>query len=67
MDELVRFLFDQPTAIAALLARHIDDGFGHCRACPIAQRGFLAWPCALRDAASSAADARIAAGLPPPP
>lgn len=65
MDELVRFLFGQPTAVAELLARHVDDGGGHCQACRIgAQRGSLTWPCALHDAATRAAEARTAAGLP---
>ena len=66
MDPLTRFLFDQPTAVAALLTGHVDDGHGHCRTCRIGgQRGAPTWPCALHDAATRAAEARTAAGLPP--
>ena len=68
MDELERFLFGQPTAIRKLLAQHVDDGFGRCRACRVGdQRGNLSWPCLLHGSASRAAAARSAAGLPHAP
>jgi hypothetical protein len=35
-----------------LLARHVDDGNGHCRVCSLgAQRGFQTWPCSIYSAA----------------
>ena len=44
-DALVTFLIGQPTAVLRLLAEHIDDGRGGCRACPIgARRGHHPWP-----------------------
>jgi hypothetical protein len=56
VDELARFLVNQPTALAALLAQHVDDGSGHCRTCRIGnQNGFQAWPCTLHAAADLAA------------
>lgn len=61
-DELVRFLVGQPTAVATLLAEHVDDGFRHCRACAIGgQRGYLVWPCLLYEVAVRAAAALSAA------
>lgn len=59
--ELVAFLAEQPVAVATLLARHVDDGGGHCQACGIgAQQGFHTWPCTLHQAATQAAAARTA-------
>jgi hypothetical protein len=47
-SELVRFLEGQPTAVARLLAQHVDDGRGHCQACSVGgQAGTLVWPCTL--------------------
>jgi hypothetical protein len=71
-EELRRFLFNHPTAMVTLLAQHVDDGSGHCRSCRIGnQRGFLAWPCVLHTAATSASIDRAADGTPsrrhPPP
>jgi hypothetical protein len=53
--ELVKFLRWQPTAVAVLLARHVDDGRGHCRACSVGgQAGAHISPCTLRTAALAA-------------
>lgn len=58
VNELARFLLSQPTAVARLLDQHVDDGTGHCRTCCSGdQRGFLAWPCALYEAATLASTA----------
>jgi hypothetical protein len=55
-EELAAFLAGQPTAVTKLLAQHVDDGKGHCRACRIGgQRGFMAWPCTLYSAVLRAA------------
>jgi hypothetical protein len=53
-EALAVFLLGQPTALAKLLAQHVDDGTGRCRVCMVAQRGHLPWPCALRIAADRA-------------
>lgn len=52
---LARFLIGQPAAVERLLAQHVDDGSGHCRACPLGQRGFMTSPCTIRNAAELAA------------
>jgi hypothetical protein len=55
VDALAVFLVGQPTAVARLLAEHIDDGRGDCQACRIgAQRGNHSWPCSLYAAATTA-------------
>jgi hypothetical protein len=55
VDAVVAFLIDQPTAVTRLLADHVDDGRGDCRACGIgAQRGHHTWPCSLHAAATAA-------------
>ena len=55
-EPLVTFLAGQPRAVAKLLAQHVDDGSGHCRACAIGgQRGFQTWPCPIYSAAIRAA------------
>jgi hypothetical protein len=59
LDALVAFLVNQPTAVARLLVKHIDDGRGGCRTCTIgAQCGNHRWPCTLHTAASAAARLR---------
>jgi hypothetical protein len=66
-DALAAFLVEQPTAIRRLLAEHVDDGGGHCRACTTGgQHGFLSWPCTIHSAASKAAQIRRGR-MPPPP
>ena len=50
---------DAVAAIPGLAERlrneHVDDGTGHCRACPIGgQAGFKTWPCPLREVADAA-------------
>jgi hypothetical protein len=66
-DQLVTFLAGQPRAVAKLLAQHVDDGTGHCRACRVGQRGFLSWPCTIYTAAARAAGwPDDAPGLGPP-
>lgn len=53
--QLTRFLAWNPTAVENLLAEHVDEDAGHCRACRIAnQGGFHIWPCTLHAAASRA-------------
>ncbi len=53
--ELATFLSAQPTATAKLLAQHVDDGHGYCRACPLgAQHGHQVWPCTIYAAAARA-------------
>jgi len=45
-DPIVVFIASRPEVLGRLLAEHVDDGTGHCRACPIGgQRGYLTWPC----------------------
>ena len=64
VERLAAFLVGQPGAATKLLAQHVDDGQGHCRACGIGgQRGFLAWPCTIHAAAVRAA---TMAASPPP-
>lgn len=59
IDALAVFLAGQPTAVARMLAAHVDDGRGDCRACSIgAQRGNHSWPCSLHAAAATAASRR---------
>jgi hypothetical protein len=53
-EALAAFLLVQPTALANLLAQHVEDGSGACRACTVDQHGHLPWPCALRIAADRA-------------
>jgi hypothetical protein len=54
---IVDLIGDNPDGIAKLLATHVDDGSGHCRACPLAgQRGFDSWPCIHHTAATLAAE-----------
>jgi hypothetical protein len=55
-DLLTAFLVGQPTAVAALLVDHADDGTGKCRTCggrAIGDR--VPWPCTLHTAAHLAA------------
>lgn len=55
LSPLAAFLTAQPEAVTALLAAHVDDGYGRCRACTIGgQRGRTTWPCSLYGAASAA-------------
>jgi aerobic-type carbon monoxide dehydrogenase small subunit (CoxS/CutS family) len=54
LAELTAFLSLRPTATAKLLAQHVDDGSGHCRACAVAQRGHQVWPCTIYAAAARA-------------
>lgn len=55
LSPLAAFLIAQPEAVTALLAAHIDDGHGRCRACTIGgQGGRATWPCSLYGAASAA-------------
>ncbi|MHA6621984.1 hypothetical protein [Pseudonocardia sp. DLS-67] len=55
IEVLAEFLLAQPTALANLLALHVDDGSGACRTCAVGgQHCKLAWPCSLRIAADRA-------------
>ena len=55
LSALAAFLTGEPTAVTALLAAHVDDGHGRCRACTVGgQRGHATWPCSLFGAASAA-------------
>lgn len=53
VSELIaQLIVDRPAAVRELLARHADDGNGHCRVCALgAQRGFQTWPCTIYAAA----------------
>ncbi|TWF79264.1 hypothetical protein FHX44_115192 [Pseudonocardia hierapolitana] len=53
VSELIaQLIADRPAAVMDLLARHVDDGNGHCRVCVLgAQRGFHTWPCTIYAAA----------------
>lgn len=54
-EALAAFLLAQPTALAKLLAQHVDDGNGACRMCAVGgQHGNLPWPCSIRIAADRA-------------
>jgi hypothetical protein len=45
---IAQLIGDRPAAVLELLARHADDGNGHCRVCVLgAQRGFQTWPCTI--------------------
>ncbi|WP_214403531.1 hypothetical protein [Pseudonocardia lacus] len=56
-DDLPRLLSDLgATAVGTLLAQHVDDGRGYCRACSLPQAGPSRWPCTLRAAAVAARD-----------
>ncbi|OZM83600.1 hypothetical protein [Pseudonocardia sp. MH-G8] len=53
--EFATFLAGQPTAVARLLAEHVDDGTGHCRVCSAGpQAGRKVWPCQIHGHALSA-------------
>lgn len=57
LEALTEFLVSQPTAVARLLIRHVDNGHGDCRVCTIGgQHGNLPWPCTIHMAASLARD-----------
>jgi hypothetical protein len=59
ISQLAAFLVGQPSAVAKLLAQHVDDGRGHCQACGIGgQRGHHTWPCTIFNAATTAAGNR---------
>jgi hypothetical protein len=45
-----------PAAVAKLLAEHVDDGHGYCRACKFTQQGYYPWPCIFHAAATLAAE-----------
>jgi hypothetical protein len=52
VSELIaELIVDRPAAVRDLMARHVDDGNGHCRACVLGQRGFQTWPCTIYVAA----------------
>ncbi|MGH8967480.1 MAG: hypothetical protein ACRDXB_19425 [Actinomycetes bacterium] len=53
--EFVALFQGQPAAIAHMLAKHVDDGTGHCRECsPGGQAGRSVWPCPLHGLAAQA-------------
>lgn len=43
--ELAILLAAVPGALAKMFAEHQDDGTGHCRRCPLGQRGYQVSPC----------------------
>jgi hypothetical protein len=54
VSELIaQLIVDRPAGEGDLLARHVDDRKGHCRACVLgdSQRGFQTWPCTIYAAA----------------
>jgi hypothetical protein len=52
VSPLVQFIVNSPGLAEALIAEHIDDGRGYCRACALgAQRGYHQHPCNIRCAA----------------
>lgn len=54
-DELAGLLAAHPSAIARLLAEHIDDGTEHCAVCSTGpQTGRVEWPCRLRTLVTAA-------------
>jgi len=54
-DLLAVTLEAHPEAVTDILAKHVDDGRGDCRACTIGgQRGHHTWPCTLHVAAARA-------------
>ena len=55
VSPLVQFIVDNPGLADALLAEHVDDGRGYCRACSLgAQHGYHRHPCNIRCAAERA-------------
>jgi hypothetical protein len=55
VTELATLLLLEPAAIAQLLARHVDDGTGHCRVCTAGgQTGRYRYPCVIQLAAEQA-------------
>jgi hypothetical protein len=52
LAELTVFLLLRPAATEKLLAQHVDDGRGRCKACSVgAQQGHHLWPCTIYAAA----------------
>lgn len=56
MNELARELESQPGIVDALLAAHVPDDRGRCRACTRPGTGIpgASWPCALHFYATAA-------------
>jgi hypothetical protein len=55
VSPLVEFIVNNPGLSLSLLARHVDDGQGYCRACALgAQRGYYRFPCDIRRTAERA-------------
>jgi hypothetical protein len=55
VSPLAQFIVNNPGLADALLAEHIDDGRGYCRACALgAQRGYHRHPCNIRCTAERA-------------
>jgi hypothetical protein len=54
LDPLVQFIVMNHLA-DTLIARHVDDGSGYCRACGVGgQRGYHRHPCFIRGTAERA-------------
>jgi hypothetical protein len=55
VSPLVQFIVNNPGLADVLLAQHVDDGSGYCRACALgAQRGYHRYPCFIRCTAERA-------------
>lgn len=55
VSPLVQFIVNNPGLADALLAEHVDDGRGYCRACALgAQRGYQRFKCEIRRTAERA-------------
>lgn len=55
VSPLVQFIVNNPGLADALIAQHVDDGRGYCRACALgAQRGYQRFRCDIRRTADRA-------------
>jgi hypothetical protein len=60
-SELAAFIAAHPGLAEALLADHVDDDHGYCRACALgAQRGYHRWPCTIAAEAEASGPGRSA-------
>jgi hypothetical protein len=54
-DELITFIAAEPGMADRLIAAHVPDEHGRCRACSLGNSaGHQRWPCRLRSAADAA-------------
>ena len=48
IQPMIALICGQDGMAERLLAQHVDDGRGRCRACPVGgQQGYQRWPCTI--------------------